>query len=52
MSAVLIDTNVLVYAHDRSEAAKQRIARDVIARLAQRQDATCRRRCSQRHFVR
>jgi len=26
MAGILVDTNVLVYAHDRSEAAKQRVA--------------------------
>jgi predicted nucleic acid-binding protein len=36
MTGLLIDTNVLVYAHDRSEPQKQRRAREAIARLADR----------------
>ncbi len=36
MSRVLVDTNVLVYAHDRSEPTKQRRARHVIERLLDR----------------
>ena len=34
MDAVLIDTNVLVYAYDRSEPEKQRRALAVLNRLA------------------
>lgn len=34
MTALLVDTNVLVYAYDRSEVGKQRRALDVLDRLA------------------
>jgi len=33
MPALLIDTNIVVYAHDRSEPDKQRRAREIIVRL-------------------
>jgi predicted nucleic acid-binding protein len=33
MIAILVDTNVLVYAHDRSERSKQRRAIDVLDRI-------------------
>jgi predicted nucleic acid-binding protein len=33
MAAILIDTNVLVYAHDRGEFAKQECAMDTLERL-------------------
>ena len=33
MAEILIDTNVLVYAHDRSEAVKQRQAIDILSKL-------------------
>jgi len=33
MIAILVDTNVLVYAHDRSEQSKQRRAIDVLDRI-------------------
>lgn len=39
MNGILIDSNVLVYAHDRSEPAKQRQAREVLDRLTDRPDA-------------
>jgi predicted nucleic acid-binding protein len=35
MSAILIDTNVLIYAHDRSERDKQRQAVDVLDRITE-----------------
>jgi predicted nucleic acid-binding protein len=34
MIAILVDTNVLVYAHDRSERSKQRQAIDILDRIA------------------
>ncbi|MEA3397315.1 MAG: PIN domain-containing protein [Chloroflexota bacterium] len=33
MIAILVDTNVLVYAHDRSERSKQRRAIDILERI-------------------
>ncbi len=36
MTSFLIDTNILVYAHDRSEPEKQKRARDVLLRLSDR----------------
>ena len=39
MSAEFLDTNVLVYAHDRTAGAKRRIAADLVNALARRREA-------------
>lgn len=39
MSAEFLDTNVLVYAHDRTAGAKRRIAADLVNALVRRREA-------------
>lgn len=38
MSGTLVDTNVLVYVHDRSEPEKQQLSRALLEELADRKD--------------